>query len=150
MVQSQATTVAEYLGQLDESKRSTIQAVRQTILENLPPGYEENMSWGMIAYEVPLSVVAKTYNDKPLLYCSLAAQKRHFAVYLMNMYSDKALEAELIRGFETAGKKLDMGKCCVRFKRLEDLPLEVIGRIVAATPMDQFIDIYHRSRGGSS
>jgi len=150
MVQSKATTVSQYLSELDESKRSTIRAVREMILNNLPPGYEENMSWGMIAYEVPLSVVPETYNNKPLLYCSLAAQKRHFAVYLMNIYSDKALEAELVRGFETAGKKLDMGKCCVRFKRLEDLPLEVIGRIVAATPMDRFVDIYHHSRGSKS
>ena len=97
----------------------------------------------MITYEIPLKTFADTYNKKPLMYCALAAQKRHNAVYLMNIYSEPGLEAKLKKGFKAAGKKLDMGKCCIRFKKIDDLPLELIGHIVGLTSVQQFIDIHN-------
>lgn len=146
MAQSKAGTVEEYLEELPEERRAVVAAVRDAILENLPEGYEETMRWGMISYEIPLSRYPETYNDQPLGYVGLAAQKRHYALYLMSCYQDSESEALLRRGFEEAGKKLDMGKSCVRFKRLEDLPLEAIGRVVASTPPDGMIATYEASR----
>lgn len=147
MVQSKAATVDQYLEELDEDRRSVISAVRAVILERLPKGYVESMNWGMISYEVPLSVCPDTYNGKPLMYCALAAQKRHNAVYLMNIYADTELERKLRRGYERAGLKLDMGKCCVRFRKLSEVELGIIGDIVAATSMEHFITHYAATRG---
>jgi len=147
MVQSKATTVEQYLEELDQERRAIIDKVRSVILANLPEGYVEVMNWGMIAYEIPLSVCPDTYNGKPLLYCALAAQKRHSAVYLMNLYADRDLARRLVAGFDRAGRKPDMGKCCVRFRKLSDLDLDVIGDIVAATSVQRFIERYAASRG---
>jgi hypothetical protein len=104
------------------------------------------MNWGMIAYEVPLARYPRTYNKQPLLYAALASQKNHLALYTMNVYADKATEKAFREGFKKAGKKLDMGKCCIRFKRTEDLHLPAIGRLVAKTPVAEFIRLYERSR----
>ena len=146
MVSSKATTVKAYLEELPEEKREVVSQVRDVILENLPEGYEETMNWGMISYEIPLARYPNTYNKKPLSYVSLAAQKHHFAVYLMGIYTDEKQEAWLREEYKKAGKKLDMGKSCVRFRRLDDLPLDVIGKIVAATTPDQYIEFYEKSR----
>lgn len=146
MVQSKAKTVEEYLEELPEERRAVVAAVRDVVLANLPEGYEEGMSWGMISYEIPLSRYPKTYNRQPLAYVSLAAQKNHYALYMMGCYESSESEALLRREFEAAGKKLDMGKCCVRFKKLEDLPLEAIGKTVAATTPDEMIATYEASR----
>jgi hypothetical protein len=104
------------------------------------------MNWGMISYEISLEVYPSTYNGQPLSYAGLAAQKNHYALYLMAVYGDPAREARLREGFAQAGKKLDMGKSCVRFRRLEDLPLDVIGEVIASTPPDELIATYERSR----
>jgi hypothetical protein len=146
VVHSKSSSVEAYLAELDETRRAIVGEVRAVVLANLPSGYVEVMNWGTIAYEVPLSVYPTTYNGKPLLYAALAAQKRHNAVYLMNIYADKELEALLISGFECAGVKLDMGKSCVRFRTLSDLDLDVIGRIVAATSVERFLEYYAASR----
>lgn len=146
MVQSKASTVEQYLSELEEERRAIIGEVRAVVLDNLPDGYAESMNWGMIAYEIPLSVFPDTYNAKPLLYCALAAQKRHNALYLMNIYADKSLARRLVAGLQRTGRKLDMGKCCVRFGKLADLDLGVIGEIVAATSVEQFLEHYAESR----
>ena len=146
MVQSRATTVKEYLDELPEDRRKAIAEVRKVIKQNLPKGYDEVMRWGMICYEVPLKRYPDTYNKQPLMYAALAAQKNHFAVYLCNVYQDKETEAWIKEAAREAGKKLDMGKSCLRFKKLEDLPLEVIGRAVARTSVADFIAIYERGR----
>ena len=146
MAGSDAATVAEYLDELPDERRAVVSAVREVILEHLPEGYEETMNWGMISYEIPLERYPDTYNGQPLSYVGLAAQKRHYALYLMSVYQDPAQEAWLKDVFEEAGKKLDMGKSCLRFKKLEDLPLEAIGRLVAGTGPDQFIARYEASR----
>jgi hypothetical protein len=146
MVQSDAKTVEAYLEELPEEKRAVVETVREVILLHLPEGYVETMNWGMISYELPLEVYPDTYNGKPLSYAALAAQKRHFALYLNCVYQDPDLEAELRRQFEEAGLKLDMGKSCVRFKGLEAISLDAIGDVIASTPPDVFVAQYEASR----
>lgn len=146
MVQSKAATVEEYLEELPEDRRAVVSAVRDVVLANLPEGYEETMNWGMISYEVPLSRYPVTYNKQPLAYVALAAQKNYYSLYVLSCYEDSEDEAFLRRQFETAGKKLDMGKCCVRFKTLDDLPLDAIGELVARTPPEGMIERYEESR----
>lgn len=146
MVQSKAATVEEYLEELPEERREVVAAVRDVVRDNLPEGYEETMRWGMISYEIPLSRYPKTYNKQPLSYVGLAAQKNHYALYMMSCYESSQSEELLRRGFEQAGKKLDMGKCCVRFERLEDVPLDTIGRVVAETPPEEMIATHEASR----
>lgn len=145
-MQSKAKTVTEYLEELPDDRREQISAVRETILENLPAGYIETMNWGMISYEVPLSVYPDTYNKKPLLYAALASQKNHMAVYLNGIYCDKTLKERFEKDYLATDKKLDMGKCCVRFKKLENLPLEVVGQAIAALPMADYVQFSKQSQ----
>jgi hypothetical protein len=109
MVQSSAKTVDEYLKQLPDEDRKVLSAVRRVVRANLPKGYEEAMANGMIGYGIPLSRYPKTYNKQPLSYVALAAQKNHYAVYLMCAYMDPEQMKALEDGFRDAGKKLDMG-----------------------------------------
>jgi hypothetical protein len=146
MVQSEAKTVEEYLDQLPRDQREVVEKVREVILRHLPQGYVERMNWGMISYELPLETYPDTYNGKPLSYAALAAQKRYFSLYLNNVYQSPELEAELRAGFEAAGKKLDMGKSCLRFKRLDAVALDVIGDMIAKTPPEAFIARYEETR----
>ncbi len=146
MVQSRASTVEEYLQELPEERRAVIAAVRKVILRNLPKGYRESVNYGMIAYEVPLERYPTTYNKQPLCYAGLAAQKNHYALYLMCVYGSAELLQEFRDDFKKAGKKLDMGKSCVRFHKLDDLPLEAIGRMIARIPVQRWIEIYEASR----
>lgn len=138
-MKSSATSVNGYLKGLPAERRKALEAVRKTILKNLPKGYVESCRWGMIAYEVPLSICPDTYNGQPLMYAALASQKNHMAVYMCNVVAIPAIRKSLVAGFKAAGKRLDMGKSCIRFRQLEDLPLEVIGKAVAATPLDEFV-----------
>ena len=146
MARSNATTVEEYLRELPEERRIVVSKVRDAILRNLPDGYQETMNWGMISYEIPLERYPDTYNGQPLNYLALAAQKNHFALYLMSVYQNQAQERWLREAFKEAGKKLDMGKSCLRFRRLEDLPLEIIEKIVAHTSPADFIASYEAAR----
>jgi hypothetical protein len=146
MARSTATTVAGYLAELPAERRAVVEAVRDTVLRHLPDGYEETMNWGMISYEVPLARYPDTYNRQPLSYAALAAQKHHYALYLNAAYQDEASERRLRDGFAAAGRTLDIGKSCVRFRRLDDLPLDVIGDVIASTPPDAFIAQYEAAR----
>jgi uncharacterized protein YdhG (YjbR/CyaY superfamily) len=146
MVQSAATTVADYLAELPAERRAVIAKVRAVIRRNLPKGYRETMNWGMITYEVPLQRLPDTYNGQPLCYASLAAQKNYNALYLMTVYGNRKQEQALRDAFKKEGKKLDMGKSCVRFKSADQLPLEAIGRIIAAVPLDKYVAAYEKSR----
>lgn len=145
-MQSQATTVEQYLAELPEDRRIAIEEVRSVILANLPEGYQESMNWGMISYEIPLERYPDTYNKKPLGYAALASQKNHMAVYLMNIYSSKDSAASFEAQYRATGKRYDVGKSCVRFRKIEDLPLDLIGRTVASTPVDQYIAEYEAAR----
>ncbi len=143
---SKTASVDQYIKQLREERRAAISALRQLILDNLPAGYEESMTWDMPTYEVPLSRHAETYNGKPLMYAALASQKSHMSIYLTGMYmNDSALE-RFVGEYKQSGKKLDMGKSCVRFKKLEDLPLKLIAKQIASTPVSEFIRIYEANR----
>ncbi|MGM0446016.1 MAG: iron chaperone [Bacillota bacterium] len=146
MVQSNAETVKEYLDELDDEKRSVISEVRKEILKNLPEGYKESMNWGMISYEVPLSTYPDTYNNKPLMFAGLAAQKNHYSLYLTPVYQSEALKRWLLKQFEKENKKIDMGKSCLRFKKIDDLPLKAVGELIKRISVQKFIDIYEESR----
>jgi len=138
-MKSAATTLDAWLASLPDDRRPAIEAVRETILAKLPKGYVEAVGFGMITYAVPLSMYPDTYNKQPLMYAALASQKNHMAIYLVNVYGSPALRARFEEGYRKAGKKLDMGKSCVRFKKLDDVPLAVLGEAVAATPLADFV-----------
>ena len=140
-MRSDAASVKDYLKELPDDRRKALERVRKTIRASLPDGYEEAMNWGMITYQVPLATYPDTYNGQPLLYAGLVSQKNHMALYLSAMYQDpKALEA-FQSSYEATGKKLDMGKSCVRFKTLDDLPLELIGETIASVNADEFVQV---------
>lgn len=138
-MRSSASTVAQYLSELPADRRAAVEAVRQTILENLPAGYEEVMNWGMITYQVPLETYPDTYNGKPLMYAALASQKNHMAVYLIGIYMDDEARQEFEEAYRTTGKRYDVGKSCVRFRKLDDLPLALIGESIASLGVEEFI-----------
>jgi uncharacterized protein YdhG (YjbR/CyaY superfamily) len=145
MASSKAATVQEYLAELPEDRRAVVAAVRDVVLRSIPAGYQESMAFGMIGYGVPLERYPDTYNGQPLAYAAIAAQKNYYALYLMSAYTG-AQEQAVREAFAAAGKKLDMGKSCIRFKKLDDLPLDALGRIIAATPPDAFIAQYEAAR----
>ena len=146
MARSDAATVQDYLAELSPERRKVIASVRSLVRKHLPRGYEEKVNVGMICWQIPLKRYPDTYNGQPLGYAALAAQKNYIALHLMCAYQDSELEKKLREGFARAGKKLDMGKSCIRFKKLEDLPLEVIGEAVASTPPEKFIEQYEKGR----
>ncbi len=146
MVRSAAATVEEYVQELAPDRREDIQAVRELVLDNLPPGYVETMNWGMITYEIPLDRYPDTYNGQPLMYAALASQKRYMSLYLMCVYSHQESRIWFEERFKASGKKLDMGKSCVRFRRVEDLPLDLIAETIAGTSVEDYIRFYEASR----
>ena len=146
MAQSKAKTVEEYLAELSEDRRAAISTVRKVILDNLPTGYEETMQYGMIGYVIPLEDYPETYNGQALAYAALASQKNYMSLYLMNIYADSEAERWFIEQYKASGKKLNMGKSCVRFKKLEDLPVDLIGQAIARTSAVEFIERYETSR----
>ena len=146
MATSTAKTVDAYLAELPADRREAIAAVRKVILKHLPKGYKECMAFGMIVYVIPLQDYPVTYNKQPLMYAALASQKNYMSVYLCNVYGHKETDTWFRKRWAETGKKLDMGKSCVRFKTLEDLPLDVIGETIARTPVERFIRVYEQSR----
>ncbi len=148
---SKATTVDEYLAELPEDRRAAISAVREVILKNLPKGYEEGMQYGGIGYFVPHTIWPAGYHcdpKQPLSYAGLASQKNHMAVYMCTVYGDPATENWFREAFLATGKKLDMGKSCIRFKKLDDLPLEVIGQTIARVSCENYVAAYEKTLAG--
>ena len=145
-MKSEATTVDEYLASLPEDRRSAVSAVRDVIRSNLPDGFEEGMQYGMIGYYIPLERYPDTYNGQPLGVAALASQKNHMAMYLSGIYADDAEAAWFKERWRSTGKKLDMGKSCVRFRRLDDVPLDVVAEAMARTSVEEFIASYERAR----
>ena len=143
-MQSTARTVTEYIESLPADQALVVDELRAIVLSSLPQGYVEHMAWGMICYEVPLSVLPDTYNNQPLVYMGLSAQKRYFSLYLMNIYQDPAALELLKAAYVASGKHLDMGKSCIRFKSLQDLELHVIKRIIGMTPMESYVAAYRK------
>jgi uncharacterized protein YdhG (YjbR/CyaY superfamily) len=138
-MRSNAADIESYLAELPDERRKAIETVRHVILANLPPGYEEVMNWGMITYQVPLQDYPDTYNGKPLLYAALASQKNHMSLYLTSIYADDSSRQAFEEAYRQTGKRYDVGKSCVRFRKLEDLPLELIGKSISSCHMPEFI-----------
>jgi hypothetical protein len=141
-MKSGAKTVDEYLQSLPPDRRAAINAVREVILANLPKGYEERLHYGMIGYVVPHSLYPAGYHCDPKLplgFACLGSQKSHMALHLMSVYCNPEAEAWFRKAWTATGKKLDMGKACVRFKKLEDVPLDVVGQVFARTPVKKYI-----------
>jgi uncharacterized protein DUF1801 len=144
--QGKAKTVTEYLAALPDEQRAVVSKLRTTVKKYLPKGYKEAIGFGIITYAVPLAKLPDTYNGAPLCYAGIAAQKNYYSLYLMAVYGNATRTKWLAEQFKKRGKKLDMGKSCLRFKSLDDIPLDVVGDIIASTPMADYIDIYRKSR----
>ena len=149
MVSSAAKTIDAYLAELPPERRAVIAAMRDRVNAHLPPGYEETMNWGMITWQIPLARYPITYNKQPLAYVALAAQKNNYALYLSGVYAEGEQERKLRAEAAALGKKLDMGKSCVRFRNIEDLPLDAIGELIASMSVEAYIASYEARRGAS-
>lgn len=143
---SDATTVEDYLRKLPDDRREALIAIRDTVNANLDDGFEEGMEYGMVTWGVPLSRYPPTYNGKPLGVVSLASQKNYMALYLMCLYADDGLEEWFRRQYVDRGIKLDMGKSCVRFRSLDQVPLDVLGELLRRITPEQHIARYEESR----
>jgi hypothetical protein len=144
-MRSKATTVDEYLSELPEDRREAIQAVREVILSNLGEGYEEGIQYGMIGYFVPHGVYEPGYHcdpKQPVPFAGIASQKNYMSLYLMCIYGAPDQEAWFKKAWAKSGKKLDMGKSCVRFKKLDDVALDVVGKAVKRVPVKKFLAHY--------
>lgn len=142
---SDAATPEEYIAELPEDRQEAIQAIRKAINDNLPDGYEEGMQYGMIGWYVPHSIYPPGYHcdpKQPLPFVSLASQKNHIGLYMMCIYSDPEMKEWFVNEWKATGNRLDMGKSCVRIKKLEQAPLDVIGESVAKVPVDDLIKFY--------
>lgn len=150
MASSSATTVDEYLAELPDDRRAAVSAVRDVVVANLPAGVVETMNWGMITYEIPLSRYPDTYNGQPLGYVALASQKNYLSLYLSAIYGDPDSRERFEAAYRATGKRMDIGKSCVRFRTLDDLPLDVVADAVAEYTVDEYIEQYeaHRGAGG--
>jgi len=146
MVSSKETTPEAYLASLPPERRKVVATVRALVRKHLPKGYVETMNWGMLSYEIPLGVYPDTYNKQPLMYMALAAQKNSYSLYMVGVASNSKLMEKLSGAYQASGRKLDMGKGCLRFKTIEELPLAVIAEIVAATSVEQHIEAAQTSR----
>ncbi len=146
MSAARAKTVGEYLKQLPPDRRKSLSAVRAVVLENLPKGYEEAVGWGAITYAIPLADYPDTYNGQPLCIAALTAGKQYCSIHLMAAYGDSKTRTWLEEQFKKSGKKLDMGKACVRFKTPDDLPLDAIGKVIARVSPKKYIEVYEASR----
>ncbi len=144
-MQSKATTVKQYLSELPADRRAAIEVVRKIILANLDKVYEEGIQYGVIGYFVPHKIYPNGYHcdpKQPLPFAGLASQKNYMSLYLMYCYGGEQEEDWFRAQWAKTGKKLDMGKCCVRFKRLEDLALDVIAETIARVPARKYIEQY--------
>lgn len=149
MVSSSTATVAAYLKDLPPDRRKVMAALRKLIRAELPAGLKEGMQYGMISYFVPLTVKPDTYNGQPLSLVAIAAQKSHFAIYLMGLYAVPEKRRWFEGEFKKSGKKMDMGKSCLRFKALEEIPLDLIGRAVGMIGAEEMIALHDAAHGKS-
>ncbi len=146
MVSSKAPTPEAYLAELPPERAGLVSRLRDLINANLPDGYVERMNWGMINWEVPSERYPDTYNAQPLVYAGLAAQKNYTALYLNCVYGSEERTERLKAQWAASGRKLDMGKTCLRFKRAEDVAEEVLAETIRSIPVDRFIAEYEAGR----
>lgn len=152
-MQSEATSVKQYIDELPPERRPAIEAIRNVILENLDREYEEGMQYGMIGYYVPHRVYPAGYHcdpKQPLPFVSIASQKNHMSIYLMCLYSDEAEREWFEKSWKATGRKLDAGKCCVRFKKLADVALDVLAESIRRMPARLYIEHYERGRAATA
>jgi len=142
MVQSKAQTVEGYLNELNDDRREIISTIRNKILDILPDGYVESMNWGMISYEIPLETYPDTYNSQPLGIASIASQKNHISIYMMGCYMVPKQTEKLMKAYKKMGVKPNMGKSCIRFTKLERIPLDTIMELIQHFPVSDYIKQY--------
>jgi hypothetical protein len=147
-MQSKVTTVDQYIDELPEDRKHAVTELRKVIKKNIPEGFQECMSYGMIGYVVPHSKYPAGYHCDPKLplpFMNLASQKNFIAVYHMGIYADPKLLQWFTEAHAKAStKKLDMGKSCLRYKKPEDIPYKLIGELVSKITPDEWIEIYER------
>jgi hypothetical protein len=147
VVSSSAKTVAEYISELPEDRKSDIRKLRALCRKHLPSGLEEAMNWGMITYQVPLKRFPDTYNGQPLAFAAIASQKHYISLYLMSIYAFDGSRKKFERDWKASGKKLNVGKACIRFKAVADIPLDVITKAIGAVTVEQYLAAYGAARG---
>ena len=146
MVSSSATSVSQYLAELPANRRKDIKALIKVVDQSIPAGFKKEMRWGMIVYSVPLSISGPTYNKQPLACVGIASQKNYISIYLMAIYVSDALTKEFERRWVSAGKKLNMGKSCVRLKSLGDANLDAVAWAAALLDPKEFTKMYLDAR----
>ena len=148
-MQSKATTPEQYLSELPEDRKEAMLKLRNAIKENLPQGFEEVLSYGMLGYVVPHSIYPSGYHCNPKLplpFINLASQKNFIALYHMGIYANKNLESWFVSEYPKHVKtKLDMGKSCIRFKKMDDIPFDFIGELAAKVSVEDWISIYEKA-----
>jgi hypothetical protein len=149
MPRATATTPDAYIASLPDERRALVGAIADAIRRNLPPGYAEGMQFGMIGWYVPLETFPNTYNGQPLGLVALANQKHYVSLYLNSVYGDRETERWFRERWAASGKPLSMGKSCVRFRELDDVPLDVIAETIARTDVPSFLRHYEAARGSS-
>lgn len=146
MFANKAKTVGDYIAGLPADRQPVVRKIRSFVKKHIPKGYKETIGFGAIAYAVPLAKLPDTYNGQPLCYAAIAAQKNYYTLYLMNVYGDPKQKKWMADEFKKRGKKFDMGKSCLHFRSLDDLPLDVVGDVIASTPMEKYVAQYRDSR----
>jgi hypothetical protein len=139
-------TVKQWLGSVPAERKEAINAVRDAVNRHLPPGYEETVDWGMLAWVVPLTTLPDTHNGHPQMIAALGAHRKLMTIYLTSVFGDPKLRKEFQSAYKQTGKKLNMGGCCVHFKQLDDLPLDVVGDMIGRVPVEQYVASYVKSR----
>lgn len=148
VMQSKAKTVDQYFAELPEDRRAALQQVRDVINKHIDKGYVECMGYGMPGWAVPHSMYPAGYHcdpRQPLSFCGLASQKQYMSLYLMCVYGHSGEDRAFRKAWAKTGKRLDMGKSCIRFKRVEDLALDVIADTIKRTPVKAYVEFYERS-----
>ena len=143
MPSSKAKTVTSYLAEQSPARKRELASLRRIIKANLPKGLQENMQWGMITYQVPLEVSGPTYNKQPL---AVVAQKNNISLYLLSIYASKKLTSDFQKRWLASGKKLDMGKSCIRFKSIEQADLKTIAWAASLLTPKEFVEMYLKAR----
>ena len=143
---SNVKTPAQYITSLPADRAKTIATVRALVNKHIPRGYDECLVWGTIGWTIPLSRYPDTYNKQPICYVALSSQKNYCVLYLFGPFRSARQLEQLKAAFKAAGKKLDMGKCCVHFELPDDLPLEAIGKLISAISSEKWIEMYEQSR----
>ena len=141
--------VERYFDALDPARRGILRPVFDVIRAAMPQGYRLEMGYGMPGWVIPLETYPNTYNGQPLSYAGLAAQKRYNSIYLMALYSDPEADAAFRAAWAATGRKLNMGKSCLRFKTLADLDLDLIAETIASVPVERFLATYERIKPGA-